>query len=423
MPEFHANPVKLQQLEQICAKAYLVGGAVRDQLLGLEVTDKDWVVTGTTPEQMTEAGFKPVGSDFPVFLHPKTGEEYALARTERKEGRGYTGFSVCADPTVRLEDDLARRDLTINAIARAPNGELIDPFDGQHDLAQRQLRHVSAAFSEDPLRVLRVARFAAKLHPFGFTLAPETRRLMVQMSQSGELSALTPERVWLETQKALSCTHPQRYFEILREVGALPAVFPEIDALFGVPQPEQYHPEIDSGIHTLLVLKQTAALTTDINTRFAALCHDLGKACTPKAELPRHVGHEQRGEKPVRALCARLRVSKATRELALATTLMHGRIHRACEMRPATLVDLLDQLDAYRRWQRVLDILTVCHADTRGRPGYEQNDYPQAERIKAAFEICQAISPQALIKAGLHGAEIGKALREKRIAALKQAQI
>lgn len=423
MPSPPNAPNNPNAVDAISNQAFLVGGAVRDQLLGLEVTDRDWVVTGHTPEQMLTAGFEPVGRDFPVFLHPITREEYALARTERKQGRGYTGFSVSTDPTIRLEDDLARRDLTINAIAQAPDGTLIDPFNGREDLENRQLRHVSPAFVEDPLRALRAARFAAKLQAFGFQLAPETRALLKQMSQQGELAELTPERVWLETQKALASAHPQQYFQLLREVGALAVVFPEVDALFGVPQPAQYHPEIDSGIHTLLVLEQAAKLSKDIDTRFAALCHDFGKACTPPEQWPQHIGHEQRGETPVRALCERLRVGKHTRDLAITTTVQHGRIHRAMEMRPATLVDLLQDLDAYRRPERLQQILTVCHADTRGRPGQEQACYPQAVRVNQALNICRDISPKPLVEQGLRGAEIGEALRHLRIKALRDADI
>ena len=397
---------------------YIVGGAVRDRLLGRRVVDHDWVVVGTTPEAMLERGFRQVGADFPVFLHPETGEEHALARTERKQGRGYHGFTVHAAPDVTLEDDLARRDLTINAMAMNADGQIVDPFGGREDLDARQLRHVGPAFVEDPLRVLRVARFAAQLADYEFEVAEETKTLMREMSASGELAELTPERVWTETVKALATDRPSRYFAVLHEVGALADTFPEVEALFGVPQPEEYHPEVDTGIHTLLVLDAAAGLSADIGVRFAAVCHDLGKALTPREEWPRHIGHERRGIEPTRALCERLRTPKAVRELALTVTAQHGRIHRALEMRDATLVDLLGELDALRRPERFEAILTVCHADSRGKPGKESVDYPEGDWLRRVRAAVADISPQPLLDQGIKGKALGEALRRERIRAV-----
>ncbi|MCL7744078.1 multifunctional CCA addition/repair protein [Guyparkeria hydrothermalis] len=397
---------------------YIVGGAVRDQLLGRSVVDHDWVVVGATPDEMLERGFRQVGADFPVFLHPETGEEHALARTERKKGRGYHGFTVHAAPDVTLEEDLARRDLTINAMAMDADGHLVDPFDGRKDLEARRLRHVGPAFVEDPLRVLRVARFAAQLAEHDFDVADETRALMREMSESGELADLTPERVWAETVKALGTSRPSRYFGLLHDVGALGDTFPELEALFGVPQPKEYHPEVDTGIHTLLVLDAAAGLSEDIGVRFAAICHDLGKALTPHEEWPRHIGHERRGIEPTRALCERLRTSKAVRELALTVTAQHGRIHHALEMRDATLVDLLDDLDALRRPERFEAILTICHADSRGKPGKETVDYPEGDWLRRVRATVAAISPQPLLDQGIRGKALGEALRRERIRAV-----
>ncbi|MFN2381205.1 MAG: multifunctional CCA addition/repair protein [Guyparkeria sp.] len=399
-------------------ECYIVGGAVRDRLLGRKVVDHDWVVVGATPDQMLQRGFKQVGADFPVFLHPRTREEYALARTERKQGRGYHGFSVHSAPDVTLEEDLARRDLTINAMAMRENGELVDPFGGRADLEARQLRHVGPAFVEDPLRVLRVARFAAQLGAHGFEVAGDTAALMRLMSASGELADLVPERVWAETVKALGTERPSRYFAVLHEVDALAKTFPEVEALFGVPQPKEYHPEVDSGVHTLLVLDAAAALSNSTGVRFAAVCHDLGKALTPREEWPRHIGHERRGVEPTRALCERLRTPKAIRELALTVTAQHGRIHRALEMRDTTLVDLLDELDALRRPERFEDILTVCHADSRGKPGKESADYPEGDWLRRVRETVAGISPQPLLEQGIKGKALGEALKRERIRAL-----
>ncbi|WP_298219584.1 multifunctional CCA addition/repair protein [Halothiobacillus sp.] len=398
----------------------IVGGAVRDQLLGRPVHDRDWVVLGNTPESMRAQGFLPVGNDFPVFLHPETREEYALARTERKSGRGHQGFTFHADPDVTLDDDLQRRDLTINAMAQTADGTLIDPFDFKRDLDARILRHIGPAFAEDPLRVLRVARFAAQLAPFGFTLAPQTRDLMQAMTANGELNDLTAERVWQETQKALASPAPARYFDILRDVGALAVLFPEVDALFGVPQPEKYHPEIDSGIHTLLALTAAAKLTEDVGIRFAVLCHDLGKALTPPEEWPRHIGHEARGVAPATALCERLRVPKPIKELAILVTAQHGRVHTSMEMRPATLVDLIESLDGLRRPERMEAVLLACHADARGRLGSENCDYPQADRVRASAEVIRSVSPEAFVAHGLKGLAIKNALHQARVRLLAE---
>lgn len=401
---------------------YIVGGAVRDHLLGRPVNDRDWVVLGSTPEEMQRRGFRAVGQDFPVFLHPESGEEYALARTERKHGRGHQGFVVFADPSVTLEEDLIRRDLTINALAETADGKIVDPFGGLDDLQGRVLRHVSPAFVEDPLRVLRVARFAAQLADYGFTVADETLALMREMAHSGELDSLTPERVWQETHKALMTSTPSVFFNLLRDVDALSVLFPEVDALFGVPQPPKYHPEIDTGIHAMLVIDAASALSDDIAVRFGALCHDLGKARTPPELWPRHIGHEQRGLAPVRDLCTRLRVPKIAREVALASTAHHGQVHRALEMRAATLVDLIGQLDGLRRPERLDAVLLVCRADARGRPGHEQDDYPQADWLQRCAKAMRDVSPQPLLERGLTGQALGDALRRERISAVRRLQ-
>lgn len=402
-------------------KVYLVGGAVRDELLGLAVDERDWVVVGASPQALLDLGYKAVGKDFPVFLHPQTGEEYALARTERKTGRGYYGFEAYFAPDVTLEDDLRRRDLTVNAIAKDPEtGQLIDPFGGVRDLQSRVLRHVSAAFSEDPLRVLRVARFAARFAPLGFTVAPETLDLMRAMAQTDELNALVPERVWQETLRALSSAVPWRYFEVLREVGALAQVFPELERLFGVPQPPQWHPEIDTGVHTFMVLEQATALSADPRVRFASLVHDLGKGTTPPEEWPRHVGHEERSVKLIEALCERLRVPRDFRELARIVARYHGIAHRADALRASTMVDALDKLDAYRRPERFEQFLVACEADIRGRTGFEKRDYPQAQRWRRAFELARAVQFDRERWGDLNGEEIRERLRQERIATLKR---
>ncbi|WP_318473028.1 multifunctional CCA addition/repair protein [Photobacterium leiognathi] len=399
-------------------QTYLVGGAVRDTLLGLTVTDKDWVVVGTTPEAMLAAGFEQIGSDFPVFLHPKTKQEHALARTERKSGHGYTGFVCYSAPDVTLEQDLLRRDLTINAIAQAPNGDLIDPYRGQQDITDKVLRHVSPAFAEDPLRVLRVARFAARFAHLGFTVAPETMALMQEMVVSGELASLTPERVWKEWEKSLSSDDPQMFLTVLRQCGALAIVMPEIDALFGVPQPEKWHPEIDCGIHTLLVAKKAAELSTDKTIRFAAQVHDLGKALSPKDDLPHHKMHCRDGIKPIKALCQRLRVPNEYRDLALLVCEQHTKIHHAGEMRADTFIKIFDQIDAWRKPERVAQLATCCRADARGRTHFEQTPYPQADIFQAVFAIAQQVDVKTIVAAGFKGAEIREQLAAKRIEAV-----
>ena len=400
-------------------KIYLVGGAVRDQLLGLPVIEKDWVVVGATPDALLAQRYQAVGRDFPVFLHPVSKEEYALARTERKTGAGYHGFDTRFAPDVTLEQDLLRRDLTVNAIAQDPDsGELIDPYNGHADLQARTLRHVSPAFAEDPLRVLRVARFAARFASLGFTVADDTLQLMRSMSVNGELNTLTPERVWRETQLALCTAHPQVYLQVLRDCGALKIILPEIDALFGVPQPEKYHPEIDTGIHTLMVLQQAARLSNDPITRFAAMMHDLGKGTTPPNEWPKHIAHEARGVSLVQAVCERWRVPNDYRELALLTCAQHGKLHAVFAMRPDTLLEFLEKLDALRRPQRFQQFLLACEADARGRTGLEDRPYPQATYLQQAREIVAAIRPDADMTRDKTGEQIAAALRQARAAAL-----
>ncbi len=407
-------------------KIYLVGGAVRDQLLNRSVKDRDWVVVGATPQQMLDLGYKQVGADFPVFLHPKTQEEYALARTERKQGHGYQGFSVSFGPDITLEDDLLRRDLTINAMAQDEQGNLIDPYNGQKDLSNRVLRHVSDAFIEDPLRVLRVARFAARYAELGFTVADETVALMRSITHSGELAHLTAERVWQETERALLENKPDTYFNVLRACGALAAVFPEVDALFGVPQPEKHHPEIDTGVHTLMCLQQAAVLSAERESkgeiRFATLLHDLGKARTPAEKWPQHIAHEATGLKPITALCDRLRAPNRYRELALKTCEFHTHVHRAFELKPATVWKLFRSLDALRKPDRFEDFLLCCTADARGRTGFETRDYPQADYLRTLLVAANQVSPKSFVEQGLNGAALGEAIEQARIAAIAQAK-
>ena len=400
-------------------RCYLVGGAVRDRLLDRPVSERDWVVIGECPESMLARGFRPVGKDFPVFLHPATHEEYALARTERKTAPGYRGFSVQFGPEVTLEEDLLRRDLTINAIAMDEDGRLIDPHGGLRDLENKRLRHVSPAFREDPVRILRVARFAARFAGLGFTVAEETYDLMRQMVASGEVDALVPERVWAELNRALAEPLPSAFFTVLRQCGALPKLFPEIDRLFGVPQPPEHHPEIDTGVHTLLVLDQAAGLSPDPMVRFAALTHDLGKALTPRELLPRHRGHERRGLSALRDLCERIKVPNAYRGLAEQVMLFHGLCHRALELRPSTLVDVLQRLDAFHRRNDIDRFLLACEADAKGRPGYEERPYPQADWMRSAREAALAVRPDTLLQQGLRGEDLGKALRQLRILAVR----
>lgn len=396
-------------------KIYLVGGAVRDQLLQLPIKDRDFMVVGSTPQEMLQQGYKQVGKDFPVFLHPKTQQEYALARTERKTAAGYGGFSCYAAPDVTIEEDLLRRDLTINAIAQDDAGNLVDPYGGQRDIERRQLRHVSDAFVEDPLRVLRVARFAARFHHLGFSVAPETLTLMQTIAASGELQALTPERVFLELDKALSCQSPQVFIEVLRQCHALPILFPEIEALFGVPQPEKWHPEIDTGIHTLMVLEQSAALSSNNAVRFAALVHDLGKALSPKESLPKHHGHGQKGLAPIKALCERIRVPNEYRDLALLVSDLHQNIHQAFELRPETIIKQFDKADLWRKPERLAQILLACEADMKGRTGFEAQDYPQANYLTSCFNAAKNIDIKPIIASGFKGADIKTELQRQRI--------
>ncbi|WP_141454477.1 multifunctional CCA addition/repair protein [Pseudoxanthomonas sp. z9] len=404
-------------------KTYLVGGAVRDRLLGIEAGDRDHVVVGATPVQMLALGYKQVGQDFPVFLHPDSGEEYALARTERKRGRGYRGFEVDADPSVTLEEDLQRRDFTINAIAEDEDGRIVDPYGGAKDLEARVLRHVGPAFIEDPLRVLRAARFMARFAPLGFAVAAETMALMREMSASGELDTLVPERVWQELRRALACARPSAFLRTLHEAGALASVLPEVDALYGVPQRAEYHPEVDTGVHQQMVSDMAARLAPgDDLIGFAALCHDLGKALTPEEELPRHVMHEQRGVAPVLALCERLKVPLEHRDLAVIACREHLNVHRLDELRDATVFELLSRCDAFRRPERITRLALVCEADKRGRLGNEDADYPQGPALVRLHAAAMAINARELAASGLSGPEVGEALKRARIAAIGAAR-
>ena len=400
-------------------QVYLVGGAVRDQLLRHPYHEKDYVVVGATPEQMLALGYQPVGKDFPVFLHPKTKDEYALARTERKSGHGYHGFEFYTDVAVTLEQDLIRRDLTINAIAMDEAGNIYDPYGGQLDLENRLLRHVSDAFVEDPLRVLRIARFAARYKALGFKIANETLALMTELASSGELQALTPERVWKETSRALMEDHADEYFEVLRACGALKVLFPEIDALFGVPQRPEYHPEIDCGIHTMMSLQQACKGQYSLDVRFAVLVHDLGKALTPAEELPRHIMHEERGIKPVTEVCDRMRVPTYTKQLALAVCKEHLKCHQALTLKPGTLWRLLQRLDVLRRPERVEAFIQACECDARGRLGLEDREYPQAKYVLNVMQVVRNIKAQDL-PADIQGPDIGEMLIQRRIQAIEE---
>jgi tRNA nucleotidyltransferase (CCA-adding enzyme) len=421
-------------------KIYAVGGAVRDALLGLRVQDRDWVVVGSTPEDMVTQGFTPVGKDFPVFLHPRTREEYALARTERKTARGYKGFAVQADPSVTLEEDLARRDLTINAMAlpealaidlqtpvheSAPHppdwlSDIIDPWGGLVDLRAQQLRHVTPAFAEDPVRILRVARFAARFT--GFEVAPETMALMQVMVRDGEVDHLVPERVWQELAKGLMSEKPSRMFEVLRECGALKVLLPELDRLWGVPQRPQYHPEIDTGVHMMLVMDMAARLNMPLPVRVACLMHDLGKGTTPADALPRHIGHEGRSVKLLQAVCDRLRVPSDCKELAEVVAREHGNIHRSAELEPEALMRVLERCDALRQAERFVRVLQACECDARGRLGFEEAVYPQAERLRqaqqAALTVDTAPIAQAAAAQGLKGPSIGEQIAKARVQAI-----
>ncbi|EGQ8516799.1 multifunctional CCA addition/repair protein [Vibrio parahaemolyticus] len=402
-------------------QVYLVGGAVRDQLLGIDSYDNDWVVVGATPEMMLAQGYTAVGKDFPVFLHPKNKEEHALARTERKSGSGYTGFDCFFAPSVTLEEDLIRRDLTINAMAMDDSGHLYDPYGGQADLNNRILRHVSDAFVEDPLRVLRVARFAAKLASLGFTVAKETMQLMRDIADSGELNTLTPERVWQEWHKSLSTPRPDVFLSVLRDCGALAVVLPEIDALFGVPQPEKWHPEIDTGIHTLMVAEQAAKLSTSLPVRFAAQVHDLGKGVTPESEWPSHKMHCHTGLKLIKKLCERVRVPNEFKDLALMVCEQHSNIHRAAELKPQTIIKILNKFDVWRKSERLKDILICCQADHAGRKGLEDLPYPQADIFMLAYQAAASVDVQAIIQGGFKGPAIRDEQEKRRIEAVKVA--
>lgn len=397
---------------------YLVGGAVRDQLLGLPVSDRDWVVVGATPDDLIKLGFQQIGKDFPVFLHPKTREEYALARTERKTGVGYTGFSCYAAPDVTIEEDLLRRDLTINAIAQTEDGQLIDPYHGERDIKNRLLRHVSAAFAEDPLRILRVARFAARLANHKFTIANETQSLMKKIVFNHEVSAISAERVWGETEKALQSLSPEIYFRVLYDCGALAILFPEISQLFGTPAAAKSHSEIGTGIHTLLTLKVAASLTDNVETRFAALCHNFGKALTPSEQCPANDDYVSKGISQIEAMCNRLRIPNRMKELAKLVARFHQQIHQIHQLTPETVINLFNQLDGWRKPERINQLVIACKADARGRTGREHITYPQAKFVIEAFKTVQQVSSKDLIEQGITGIAIRDELNRKRIQTL-----
>ena len=404
-------------------RIYRVGGAVRDALLGLPVHDHDWVVVGATPAQMIHAGYLPVGKDFPVFLHPETREEYALARTERKTARGYHGFAFYAEPDVTLEQDLARRDLTINAMAQDEQGRIVDPYGGQADLAQKLLRHVTGAFREDPVRILRVARFAARFTDF--RIAPETTALMREMVEAGEVDALVPERVWQELARGLMEARPSHMFEVLRGCGALARLLPEVDRLWGVPQRPEYHPEVDTGVHLMMVLDMSARLAAPLPVRFACLTHDLGKGTTPADILPKHIGHEERSAELLQAVCDRLRVPNDCRELADVVAREHGNIHRSEEFKPGALVRLLERCDALRKPARFEMALQACECDARGRLGMEERPYPQRERLLQALAAARSVATAAIAamaqEHGLAGAQVGERIHQARVEAVAAA--
>jgi tRNA nucleotidyltransferase (CCA-adding enzyme) len=403
-------------------EVYLVGGAVRDEQLGLPVKERDWCVVGATPDELLSKGYCQVGKGFPVFLHPESNEEYALARTERKTGAGYHGFEFQTSPDVTLEADLSRRDLTINAMARDADGNLIDPFDGMADLEHRVLRHISEAFSEDPVRILRTAKFKARFAGLGFELAGETLDLMAQMVSDGEADSLQADRVWQETEAALAGPNPHLYFQVLRDCGALAVVFPELDALFGVPQPPQWHPEIDCGLHALMVLEQSAKLSDDIAVRFAALVHDLGKATTAKENLPSHPGHERRSVTLVNKMSKRLPVPRACRELGVLVAEYHAHCHRAFELRPQTILKLLKEIDAFRRPERFRKFLLACEADARGRTGFEDKAYPQAAYLECAGKEAGRVKTDQVADTATNGAAIGAEIDKKRLEAIKKVK-
>jgi tRNA nucleotidyltransferase (CCA-adding enzyme) len=400
-------------------QVYLVGGAVRDEQLGIPVKERDWCVVGATPDALIDDGYKQVGKDFPVFLHPETGEEYALARTERKTAAGYHGFAFDTSPDVTIEEDLGRRDLTINALAVDSSGKLIDPYGGIQDLQKRLIRHVSDAFAEDPVRILRAAKFAARFAHLGFRVAPETRDLMRQMVIDGEADALVPDRAWKETEAALAGPNPRLYFESLRACGALRVVFPEVDALFGIPQPAKWHPEIDTGLHVMMVIEAAEKLSTDTEVRFAALVHDLGKATTNPADLPSHPGHEQRGNKLIKKMAERLPLPRACRDLGIVVAEYHTHCHRALELRDDTVVKVLEKTDAFRRPERFQQFLLACEADARGRTGFETQDYPQADHLRASFAVAAAVDAGAIAQQN-EDVDIAAAIRAARVQAVAQ---
>ncbi len=402
-------------------QVYLVGGAVRDEQIGIPVKERDWCVVGATPDELLGLGYKPVGKDFPVFLHPQTNEEYALARTERKTAVGYHGFAFNTDPNVSIEEDLGRRDLTMNAIAKDADGNLIDPFGGVDDIAHGLIRHVSDAFAEDPVRILRAAKFAARFASRQFRIAPETRDLMRQMVSAGEADALVPDRVWKETEAALAGPNPRVFFESLRACRALGALFPEIDALFGVPQPPKWHPEVDTGLHTMMVLEQAAALSADVAVRFAALVHDLGKATTEQDDWPSHPGHELRGKDIIKAMSQRLPLPKACRDLGVLVSEFHTHCHRASELRDKSIVKVLESTDAFRRPERFENFLLACEADARGRTAFEDRAYPQADLMRQSFAAAASVD-SAGIAAQHEAAGIPEAIRLARIAAVKNSR-
>ena len=414
------SPGDERKCYHIAMEIYLVGGAVRDKLLGIPIKERDWVIVGATAEELIEKGYRPVGKDFPVFLHPETHEEYALARTERKSAPGYHGFIIHTHPTVTLREDLLRRDLTINALAKDATGTIIDYHGGLKDLKNKVLRHTSAAFTEDPVRILRVARFAARYASLGFSIAEETLALMAHMVDKGEVEALVPERVWQELVKALGERNPEVFFEVLHVCGALAVVFPELECLWGVPQPQLYHPEIDCWVHTTMVLAQAANLSQDTKIRFAALTHDLGKGTTPEHEWPSHHGHEARSADLVVELCNRLKAPKAYRDLSQLVARYHLSCHRVLEMRPSKLLKLLEALDAFRRPQRFYDFLLACEADYLGRLGLEKRPYPQAEMLRNALQVAMEVDLTEQLSAGLKGDAVARVLRDKRLSAIKK---
>ena len=400
---------------------YLVGGAVRDEQLGISHKERDWCVVGATPDELRGKGYRQVGKDFPVFLHPKTAEEYALARTERKTAPGYHGFAFDFSPDVTIEDDLSRRDLTVNAIAKDDDGNLIDPHGGVQDIRNRILRHVSDAFGEDPVRILRVAKFAARFSRLGFAIAGETMALMRRMVEDGEVDALVPDRVWKETEEALRGTNSRVYFEVLRNCGALEKLFPEVDRLFGIPQPEKWHPEIDTGLHTMMVLEQAELVSDDLEVRFAALTHDLGKGTTPIEDLPSHPGHETRGARLIREMANRLPVPNSCRDLGVIVAEFHTHCHRALELRDKTILKVLEKTDAFRRPERFELFLLACEADARGRGGLENRSYPQADLLRGAFAVAAAIDSGAIAKQH-EGPKIPAAIKIARQGAIREFQ-